>query len=289
VFAIGNASPLSNYPQFYFGNTYPQEDQALFLSGLVWVSANANPAPSVTAGATPTFSQAVNAASYTPAISPGSWVSIFGQNLANTGPAGRSWSGSDFQGSLLPTALAGTSALINGRPAAISLASPSQLNVQAPDDSAQGQVSVEVSTPFGIARGSASLAALAPAVFSVPGKGISYAAAVSATGVVIAHPGDYPGARAAQPGETIEVFGTGFGPTTPAQPAGQLVQPAPLAGVATASLCGAPAQVAWAGVVMAGLDQINLTIPSSGVTGDCSVQFSIAGKLTQAGLSIPVQ
>jgi uncharacterized protein (TIGR03437 family) len=40
---------------------------------------------------------------------------------------------------------------------------------------------------------------------------------------------------------------------------------------------------------MAGLDQINLTIPSSGVTGDCSVQFSIAGKPTQAGVSIPVQ
>jgi uncharacterized protein (TIGR03437 family) len=284
VFAISNGGALNND-----SSLYAQENRALFLSGLVWISANVNPAPSVPAGTTPKFSQAANAAGYSPEISPGSWVTIFGQNLANTGAGGRSWSGSDFQGNQLPTALAGTSVLINGRPTAISFASPSQLNVQAPDDSTEGQVSVEISTPFGIARGSASLTALAPAVFQRPGKAITYAAAVSTAGVSIAHPGDYAGARPAQPGETIEIFGTGFGPTTPARPAGQLIQPAPLAGVVTASLCGVPAEVSWAGAVLAGLDQINLTIPSSGVTGDCSVQFSIAGKLTPAGVSIPVQ
>jgi uncharacterized protein (TIGR03437 family) len=62
-----------------------------------------------------------------------------------------------------------------------------------------------------------------------------------------------------------------------------------LAGVVTATVCGIPAEVSWAGVVAPGLDQINLTIPSGGATGDCIVRFSIAGKTTPAGVSVPVQ
>ncbi len=297
-FAIVAASQLGNGRVFAissggsFGNNqnsdlFGQDNFAIFLSGLSWVALG--PAAAVAPGPAPSFVGAVNGASFAPAISPGSWVSIVGHNLANTGPSGQSWSAADFHGNQLPLELAGTSVLINGRRAAISFASPAQLNVQAPDDTSSGPVPLEISTPGGILRGLGALAALAPAVFEVAGKGITYAAAVAVDGTLIAHPADFPGARAAQPGETIEVFGTGFGAASPAQPAGQLVQTAPLSNSVTASVCGMPAAVSWAGLVAPGLDQINLKIPSSGVSGDCAIQFSITGNQTQGGVIIPVQ
>lgn len=60
-------------------------------------------------------------------IQPGEWVSIYGSNLA-TGPA--VWNGN------FPTSLGGTSVLINGKLAYLSMVSPGQINLQAPDDSA---------------------------------------------------------------------------------------------------------------------------------------------------------
>jgi uncharacterized protein (TIGR03437 family) len=284
VFAIASGGSLGNTQN---SDTFTQDNRAIFLSGLSWVASG--PVAAVAPGPVPSFVGAVNGASFTSSISPGSWVSIVGKNLANTGPAGQSWSASDFHGNQLPLQLAGASVLINGRSAAISFASPAQLNVQAPDDTASAPVPVEIFTPGGILHGSAALAPLAPAIFQVAGKGITYAAAVALDGTLIAHPGDFAGARPAQPGETVEVFGTGFGASNPAQAAGQLVQTAPLTNTVTATLCRVPAAVSWAGLVAPGLDQINLTIPSTGVTGDCSIQFSGAGNQTQAGVSIPVQ
>ena len=116
----------------------------LFLSGLAWVTSSVNTPPAAAPAATSLVKSVVNAGSFVPSVSPGSWTSVFGTNLANTPPAGQSWSASDFQGNLLPTSLSGTSVLINGRFAAISFVSPGQLNVQVPDDTTQGTVSVEV-------------------------------------------------------------------------------------------------------------------------------------------------
>ena len=73
-------------------------------------------------------------------IQPGGWVSIYGTNLA----AGTAvWNG-DF-----PTSLGGTSVTINGKPAYLSLVSPGQINLQAPDDTATGAVPVVVTTSAG--------------------------------------------------------------------------------------------------------------------------------------------
>lgn len=70
-------------------------------------------------------------------IQPGSWVSIFGTNLAS---AAATWNG-DF-----PTLLGGTSVTINNKPAYLWYVSPGQINLQAPDDSATGTVPVTVTT-----------------------------------------------------------------------------------------------------------------------------------------------
>ena len=69
--------------------------------------------------------------------------------------------------------------------------------------------------------------------------------------------------RPVKPGEVIELFGVGFGPTNPAVPAGQLYtgQGAPTVNPVTITIGGVPAIVSFAGITEAGLYQFNLTIP----------------------------
>ncbi len=71
-------------------------------------------------------------------IQPGEWVSIFGANLASG-----TFSDSDF-----PTSLGGTRVEINGKVAFL-LFVVGQINLQAPDDTATGSVSVVVTTAAG--------------------------------------------------------------------------------------------------------------------------------------------
>ena len=162
-----------------------------------------------------------NNASGAPAIESGSWVSIYGSGLAATT---RPWQASDFSGNNLPTTLDNVSVQIDGKKAAISYVSPGQLNVQAPTDTATGPVPVQVTNSYGTATGTATLQNYSPAFFTFQAK---YAAALHNTdGVYVAPAGCFGSAatsRPAQPGETLQIYATGFGPTTPAVPAGQLV------------------------------------------------------------------
>ena len=116
----------------------------------------------------PVISSVVNGASFQQAVSAGGWVSILGSNLAgNTRP----WAAADFTGPALPAQLDGVGVKINGRPAYVSYISPSQINVQAPADSALGPVAVEVNNngTSGTAS-SAQLQAVSPAFFLWSGK-----------------------------------------------------------------------------------------------------------------------
>jgi uncharacterized protein (TIGR03437 family) len=283
IFASGDKDFMDVSLQ-YSGNS---GNLNIFLSALAWVSARVNAPPAATSPSTARVQTVVNGGSFLPVIAPGGWVSVIGANLANTPPGGLSWSGSDFQGNMLPTALHGTSVRINGRSAAVAFASPGQLNIQAPDDSAEGTVPVEVVAPAGIARGTATLAAAAPSLFTVTTGGLSYAAAVASDGALLIAPGQIPDARAAHAGETVLLFGTGFGETSPHQPAGLLVTPAPLTNGVTAVVCGQPATVAFAGLVSPGLDQINVTLPAV-PAGNCPLQLVVAGVATQSGVVLPI-
>ena len=86
-------------------------------------------------------------------IQPGEWVSIYGNNLA---AAAVNWDGN------FPTTLGGTSVQINGKPAYLSYVSPTQINLQAPDDNATGTVSVVVTTAAGSATSTVTLGLYAP-------------------------------------------------------------------------------------------------------------------------------
>src|ERR1017187_8810119 len=179
-----------------------------------------------------TITKVENAASYVAGIEGGSWVSIIGTGLASST---RIWQASDFVGlgNGLPFSLDGVSVTIDGKSAAVYYVSPTQLNVQAPTDPFLGTVSVVVKNSSGTANGTATLQNYSPAFFplTAPGNPTGppvYAAAVHTDGIIVVPAGFYGAGvttRPATPGETIEIYGTGFGPTNPAAPAGQLVLP----------------------------------------------------------------
>ena len=104
-------------------------------------------APSISPGGVVPLSSTVNI------IQPGEWVSIYGNNLASGTVA---WNG-DF-----PTSLGGTSVEINGKPRISMFVSPEQINLQAPDDTATGTVSVVVTTAAGTATSTVTLSQFAP-------------------------------------------------------------------------------------------------------------------------------
>jgi uncharacterized protein (TIGR03437 family) len=197
-------------------------------------------------------------------IQPGSWVSIFGVNLATTFAT---WKG-DF-----PTSLGGTSVTIDGKPAYLSYVSPNQINLQAPDDTNIGNVDVVVSNGLGTTTSPVALAVAAasflgaPIILTPDGSGMYGGGTYDIMGA----PNTAPYAtRAAKAGETVVLFGTGFGPTSPTEPAGAPFSgAAPLVNAVMLDLGGAklPLQILWAGLSGPGLDQFNVVVPS-GVSGN---------------------
>ena len=123
-------------------------------------------------------------------------------------------------GGKLPTALDGVS--VNGKAAYIEYISPTQINAVAPADSSVGPVEVRV-TSSGVTSDAAiaTLQAYAPALFTFGGK---YLAATHANSAPLGKSGLFPTAPTAttpaKPGETVVMYGTGFGATTPAIAAG---------------------------------------------------------------------
>jgi uncharacterized protein (TIGR03437 family) len=224
----------------------------------------------------------VNAASYAAGISPGAWVTIFGTNLAAAGVA-RSWRSDEIVNGVLPTALEGTSVTIDGKAAAVAYVSETQLNVQAPDDSARGTVSVQVTTAGGTSdAASVDLAAAAPGLFRFTPQSNRYVAALHADGS-LAGAADLYGTGTsltpAKPGETVLLFGTGFGATNPAVAAGTLYSgAAPLAdgNGLVIRIGGVTATVQFAGLSAAGLNQFNVVVPTL-ADGDYAVGATVWG------------
>ena len=238
------------------------------------------------AASTVTITAVTNGASFQPGFASATWVSIFGTNLAQTT---RTWQASDFVGDALPTSLSGVSVTINGRPAYVEYISSTQVNVLAPDDSTVGTVNVQVTTAQGASNVyTAQKQQFAPAFFTMGG---GYVAALHADYTLVGKPG-LLGAGVtttpAKPGETILLYATGFGPTSPALPSADLVTaPAALANTAQVTIGGQVAHVAWAGLVEAGLYQLNVTVPNL-PNGDAPVVATVGGAESGSGVLVTV-
>jgi uncharacterized protein (TIGR03437 family) len=224
-----------------------------------------------------------DAASFGAAIAPGEWVSIFGNGFSTTA---QTWSGSDFVNGQLPTSLGGVSVWIDGQPAYIEYAGPNQINALMPADATMGPVTVEVTTQAGKSYpGTVMLQRLAPELFTWPAGSVTYAAAEHASGALIGPSGAL---QPAAVGEVIELYGTGFGATSPQIPISQAAfPPAILAAPASATIGGVAAEVKWAGLIGPGLYQVNVEVPSV-AAGDQPVTVSVAGFRSAAGVSVAV-
>ena len=234
----------------------------------------------------PVIDAVVNGASFLAGIAPSTWITIYGTGLSGTT---RSWGGADFVNGNLPTALDQVSAKVDGLPAYVYYISPTQLNVLSPDDSTTGPVQVQVTTIGGTSGAfTVNTSPVSPALFLFAPK---YPAAVHVSGQSVGPVGLIAGANfaPAKPGETIEVFGTGFGSTAPPLPASKLVTHAePLVRQVSVTIGGQPADVAFAGVTGAGLDQINVTIPTGLPDGDAALTATVDGSSVQTNLFIAV-
>ncbi len=228
--------------------------------------------------------------SSTPVIQAGSWISIYGTGLAN---GTYTWTGN------YPTALGGTSVKIDNKLAYLWLVSPTQINLQAPSDTATGMVNVVVTTSSGSITSTVTLARYGPSFSLLPAS--NYAAAVILTpdgsGAFGGGAYDLAGpvgqftfnTRPVKAGETLELYGVGFGPTTPSVPPGKaFTGTAPTTNPVTVTIGGTTAKVLFAGMTESGVYQFNLIVPAVGA-GDQPLVASIGGITSPANVLVTVQ
>jgi len=232
----------------------------------------------------PSITAVLNGASFQPGIEAGSWVAIKGTNLANTSP-GRIWRTDEVIGGRMPTSLDGVSVTIDGKPAFVYYISQSQINVQAPSDTALGPVDVVVNNNGSVsAPATAQLQSAAPAFFTYYGTDYAIASRLPDYAPV-ADPSVVPSTVAAHPGDTLTLWGTGFGPTNPPAPAGTAVTGNPVVvTMPQVSVGGVPVTVIGASLTpdSAGLYQVTVQLPSTVPTGAVAVEASAAGVTTQS-------
>lgn len=235
--------------------------------------------------AIPTITSVLNGAGFQPTIASGAWISIKGTNLSSTT---RIWTATDFQGNNLPVQLDGVSAKVNNLSALVYYVSPTQLNLLAPDDGTTGPAQVEVTTSTGTSTAfTVTKSAFSPGLFTFTA---TYPAAVHLDGTYVGPAGLIPGAQfsPAKPGETLALFGTGFGPANPPQPASTIVTPSALADQVTVTIGGQPAEVLYAGLTGSGLVQLNVTVPPGVPNGDAALSATVGGTSIPSGLLLTI-
>jgi uncharacterized protein (TIGR03437 family) len=220
-------------------------------------------------------------------LAPNAIGTVYGVNLAYSTAAVTQ---NDLHGGVLPVVLVGasdTTVLINNSPTALYYVSPTQINFLVPPDILPGPVSLLVNVDT--LRGAAiqlTLAPAAPALFQLDSTN---AVATLADGSVLTP--SSPG----KPGDVVELWATGLGPTVP--PAIGFTLPtaaAPLIVGANLSILldGRPVPstaIQYAGVApgFAGLYQVNLALPAS--TGqNPEIRLQLDGATSVPGVHLPV-
>jgi uncharacterized protein (TIGR03437 family) len=259
------------------------------------------PASSVTSGV-PTITSVVNAASGTPGIEAGSWVTINGTNFASSA---QTWDNA-IVNNVFPTTMGGVTVAIDGSPAPIAFVNQNQINVLAPATHTLGNVNVVVSNGVGSsAAATAQMQAAAPGFFTFTQNQGKYIAAVvlDSSGFELLAPAGLLGSgtqsRAAKAGDTILLYGTGFGPTVsplnPEMASSVALALAHTGGDITAALAkvtigGQPAALQFCGIVSPGVYQINVTVPPGVASGDQPVAMTLlSGPSVTQTVFAPIQ
>jgi uncharacterized protein (TIGR03437 family) len=256
-------------------------------SGIYWqFTEYARYAPAITAAGV------VNAASYSTAIAPGSYITIFGSGLYDSTLSPNLTSYDIFTGSRLPLVLDYVRVTFDvpsanppiSAPGRMYFVSPGQVSLQVPWE-LQGQTSAQVKVAIDFSNGNVvtvPIASYAPALFG----GASLAAATNVTGVI-------GSSNPALRGQHITLYANGLGPVTNQPASGD---PAPLSPLclttptqATVMIGNQPAQVVFSGLTPTaiGLYQIDVYVPTGLTPGMQPVTVSIGGQTSPVS-NIPV-
>jgi uncharacterized protein (TIGR03437 family) len=237
----------------------------------------------------PNVTAAVSASQFGefPNFAPGSWIEIYGTNLAATT---QTWGSANFNGVEAPTTLSGTTVTIGGQSAFVDYVSPTQVNVQVPGGVGLGSQPLIVNTaagaspPFTVNVVATRPGLLAPTSFNIGGT--QYTVAEFSNGTFVLPPGAISGitSQRAQAGDTILLYGIGFGSVTgsitASLPPGQIVEQSnTLAEPFTISIGGVPATFTYDGLAPAfiGLYQFNVVVPQVAASDKVPVTFTLGG------------
>jgi uncharacterized protein (TIGR03437 family) len=264
------------------GNLYIADTQNSRIRLLAPASQPAN------AGAVPAIStgRVAGAAAFgaSTSVAPGSWIELYGSNLA---ASSRGWTTADFNGVKAPTSLDGTRVTIGGQDAFIAYISPTLVSAQLPSHVGAGPQQITVTTavgtsaPYTVTVNPAQPGLLPSPSFQIGGK--QYVAALLSDGATyVLPPGAIPGAasRPAHPGETIVLYGAGFGPVSPSVDAGEIVRQNNALTMPVQVFFGQmPATVSYAGLAVGavGLYQFNVVVPNLLPSDAVPVTFTLAG------------
>ena len=244
----------------------------------------------VTPPARPVITSVVNGASFQPGVTANALATIQGTNLASVTD---NWNAALASGQL-PTSLDGVTVLFSGKPAYLTYISPTQINLLVPDISAGG-VSVVVTnngiTPTGLFNAPSSLNG--PAFFLWPGN---QAVATRTDYSYAVKSGTFAGLTtlAAKPGDVLILWGTGFGPTTPATLVGIPV-PSDKTYLASApptiTINNVQATIYGAALApgYAGLYQVAIQVPTSLADGDWPIVATVGGIASPTGVLLSVK
>ncbi|HEX5431705.1 MAG TPA: IPT/TIG domain-containing protein [Bryobacteraceae bacterium] len=231
-----------------------------------------------------------------PIAAPGSWIEIYGSNLAKDA---RPWNSGDFTGLTAPTSLDGTSVTIGGVPAFLSYVSPGQIDAQVPGGVGPGSLPLAVTTANGSSTAyNVTVDLTAPGLYAPPSLNIGgkqYAGALFTDGKTYAAPaGAASGiaSRPAHPGDTITLYGVGFGPVTANTPPGQISQgQSSLSKSLTVSFGQTPATVTYQGLApdAVGLYQFNVTVPQVPSGDAVPLKFTLDGVPGTQTLYVAIQ
>jgi len=209
----------------------------------------------------PVITSIVNAANGTAPVAPGGLITVWGTNMSPV-----SLVASQVP---LPTALGQSCLSVNGTPVPLLFVSSTQVNAQLPDN-VLGPSTVSIHTPGGVSNSTHfTVQPAAPAVFMSGSAGptTGLATVVRAANNQLVTP-----TNPIRPGDTLVIYLTGMGLTTPGVIAGVPAPVSPLAlasDVPTVTLGGSHLDIQYAGLAPGeiGVYQINAVVPGSVTQG----------------------